>query len=480
MGWSIRLSDGAFARCLNGGWDGDRIKAEAGFTVMRVVVIGAGLSGLCCALRLASQGLKVKLFEGRRYPGGRAGTFLDPRGKPVEYSLNVISGSYRRLKRLLGELGTLEFVSWRSEEVLFASGGGRIIQFGVGGNGKLSRLRALLFAPGLSLGDKLNLSRSLLPALLSSVDYWNELDTRTASEWASAQGLSDRVVNRFIDPLARAFNFLSPQEVSAATLVKAMVVLAGRSESGRMGFLIRPASEILFQPLVEKLRRLGTEIQLGRRVVSLEANGERITSAIDEHGEEHRAEYFVLAVLPQDTLSILPTELLSMGCFQNLAMLGSVPAITVFFKLGRRVINADNLVYSLRGPIAVLCELSLCRPEFRKNEVVVQCILAPARRLIGQTDDIIIDSAWEALRELFPQLHRYDLLKADVYRVARATYRAGPGSESLRPSQTTPVENLFLAGDVSRQEFPASLEGAVISGEFAASSLLHKALSTAI
>jgi uncharacterized protein with NAD-binding domain and iron-sulfur cluster len=57
----------------------------------------------------------------------------------------------------------------------------------------------------------------------------------------------------------------------------------------------------------------------------------------------------------------------------------------------------------------------------------------------------------------------------------RATFSPLPGTDTLRPAQAPPpggIENLFLAGDYTRSEWPATMEGAVRSGYLAAEAVL--------
>jgi uncharacterized protein with NAD-binding domain and iron-sulfur cluster len=55
-----------------------------------------------------------------------------------------------------------------------------------------------------------------------------------------------------------------------------------------------------------------------------------------------------------------------------------------------------------------------------------------------------------------------------VVREKRATFSCTPAVEKIRPSTSTPIANLFLAGDWIATGLPATIEGAVISGERAA------------
>ena len=43
-----------------------------------------------------------------------------------------------------------------------------------------------------------------------------------------------------------------------------------------------------------------------------------------------------------------------------------------------------------------------------------------------------------------------------------------PGREAFRPDQRTPVGNFYLAGDFTKQQYLASMEGAMLSGKLCA------------
>jgi 15-cis-phytoene desaturase len=53
-------------------------------------------------------------------------------------------------------------------------------------------------------------------------------------------------------------------------------------------------------------------------------------------------------------------------------------------------------------------------------------------------------------------------------------YSLSPGSEALRPRQRTPIPGLTLAGDYTKQEYLATMEGAVVSGRRAARLVLDR------
>ena len=56
----------------------------------KIAVVGAGIGGLVSALKLASDGFEVKVFEGSDYPGGKIRT-LESASGPVNIGPTVLT-----------------------------------------------------------------------------------------------------------------------------------------------------------------------------------------------------------------------------------------------------------------------------------------------------------------------------------------------------------------------------------------------------
>src|SRR5207249_8050936 len=78
------------------------------------------------------------------------------------------------------------------------------------------------------------------------------------------------------------------------------------------------------------------------------------------------------------------------------------------------------------------------------------------------------------LRCLFPAAQDARLVRSRVVTEQAATFSAVPGVDRWRPPQQSPLANLFVAGDWTATDWPATMEGAVRSGYLAAEALLRR------
>jgi 15-cis-phytoene desaturase len=105
----------------------------------------------------------------------------------------------------------------------------------------------------------------------------------------------------------------------------------------------------------------------------------------------------------------------------------------------------------------------------------MEFVVAPAGDLMDLEDAEIVRRVAADVAACFPKSAAgARVVKSTVVRIPRSVYRPAPGMDKLRPTQVTPVRNLFLAGGYTRQRFYDSMEGAVSSGNRAARALIAR------
>ena len=110
-----------------------------------------------------------------------------------------------------------------------------------------------------------------------------------------------------------------------------------------------------------------------------------------------------------------------------------------------------------------------------KDGSYIELVVSSSKWLVERSRTEIIELALQELREFFPAAREAQLLKSTVIKEVHATYSPAPGVDAYRPGNVTAWPGVFLAGDWTNTGWPATMEGAVRSGYFAAQALARAA-----
>jgi uncharacterized protein with NAD-binding domain and iron-sulfur cluster len=102
----------------------------------------------------------------------------------------------------------------------------------------------------------------------------------------------------------------------------------------------------------------------------------------------------------------------------------------------------------------------------------LQLVISASYDLVPRSRGEIIELCRRELADVLPATREANVLKATVIKEVNATFSPEPGVDRWRPAQTTPIGNLFLAGDWTKTGWPSTMEGAVRSGYLAAEAAL--------
>lgn len=154
-----------------------------------VVIVGAGLSGLCCARRLQREGIPWTLVERDSRVGGRVQTD-EHDGYLLDRGFQVFLTSYPEARRTL-DYGSLELRSFYPGALTYA--GGKFLRVA---NPRFRPLDALaaLGSPVFGAGDALRVVRMVLMA------PGGDASRETTAEYLRRSGFSERCLERFFRP----------------------------------------------------------------------------------------------------------------------------------------------------------------------------------------------------------------------------------------------------------------------------------------
>jgi squalene-associated FAD-dependent desaturase len=410
-----------------------------GAAAARVHVVGAGLAGLSAAVSLAGRGVPVVLSEATRQAGGRCRSYHDGQldmmidnGNHLVLSGNPAVGCYLRAigaqDRLIGP---------REAEFPFVDRG--------------SNRRWILRPNDGSLPWWILSGKRRVPGTRSS-DYLAVLAlTRPHPGRRIDQVISCRGVvwEKLLRPLLVSILNTPPEEASAdlaGAVFRETLMKGGRQTWPRIATPSLAAAFV--DPALDRLRGAGVDIRLGRALRAVALEGNRVAALGFDGGEERLGpqDKVVFAVPPWTVQAVLPQVTVpdDFRAIVNAHFRATPPA------------NARLMV----GLIGGTAEWVFAFPD--RFSVTVSA----ADRLLDMDNDTLTDALWRdvaAVHDLSGPVPACRIVKEK-----RATFAATPAQESRRPSARTPWTNAFLAGDWTATGLPATIEGALRSGEKAA------------
>jgi squalene-associated FAD-dependent desaturase len=402
-------------------------------------IVGAGLAGLAAAIAAGKRGERVVVHEATGFAGGRCRSYHDAAlGMTIDNGNHLLlSGNHAALAFLrdigaqqklpLPAAAAFDFVDLKSRErwTLRLSEG---------------RVPWWIFdpaarVPGTRARDYLKLGRLLFPPAGKPV---GEVIAGTGA-----------LYGRLVEPLLLAALNIAPP-LGSAKLAAAIIretLLAGGAACkplvAREGL-----SATLIEPALARLAQQGAQVRLGHQLHAMSFAEDRV-AALDFGTDSIRLgadDAVILGVPPYAATALVP----------------QLQAPTEF----RAIVNAHFRVDPPAGQPAILGVLN----------ATTEWIFAFAGRLSVtiSAGDRLIDTPRESLaRTIWDEVKTATGLSAElppwqIVRERRATFAATPAQEARRPPPVTRWRNLVLAGDWTDTGLPATIEGAIRSGNRAA------------
>ncbi|MCC5599493.1 9,9'-di-cis-zeta-carotene desaturase [Nostoc favosum] len=475
---------------------------------MRVAIVGAGLAGLATAVDLADAGCEVEIFESRPFVGGKVGSWVDGDGNHVEMGLHVFFGCYYQLFDLMKKVGVLENLRLKEHTHTFINKGGRTggLDFRFFTGAPFNGLKAFFTTSQLSLQDKLQNAIALgtSPIVRGLVDFngamktIRNLDKVSFADWFRSHGGSNGSIKRLWNPIAYALGFIDCENMSARCMLTIFQLFAVRTEASVLRMLEGSPSEYLHKPILEYLEVRGTKVYTRRQVREIQFTEldeqTRVTGIVVAQGDTLEtiiADAYVFACDVPGIQRILPHEWRKWSEFDNIYKLDAVPVATVQLRFDgwvtelndgeqrKQLLHAagiDNLLYTADADFSCFADLALTSPAdyYRPGQgSLLQLVLTPGDPFIAQSNEAIAQHVLKQVHELFPSSRELNMTWYSVVKLAQSLYREAPGMDAYRPNQKTPVDNFFLAGSYTQQDYIDSMEGATISGRRAAKVILE-------
>jgi hydroxysqualene dehydroxylase len=451
----------------------------SGRTDHSVIVVGGGLAGITAALRCADAGARVTLLEARPRLGGLTYSFR--RGDiDVDNGQHVFLRCCTAYQALLDRLGVADqvFLQDRLDIPVRATW-----------NSSTPRLRRNSLPAPLHLGNALLRYGVLSPAqrlrfiraalALRKLDRTDPaVDQQSFGDWLAKRRQDPRTIDALWDLVGVAT--LNARAEDSSLALAAMVFQVGLlTDAGAadIGWATVPLQRLHGDAAARALAAAGVDVRTDTKVRTVSSAGHQWTVGADR--DEHTADNIVLAVPPPAAEELAPADALAATSGWS-ARLGSSPIINVHVVLDRHVLDGP-FVAGVGTPIQWVFD--------RTHQSGLSATPTTAPGSSGQylavsvsAADAYIDLPVAEIRaklmpeliSLLPGVRDAHIVDFFVTRERDATFRPAPGSASLRLPAATLAPGLFVAGAWTDTGWPATMEGAVRSGNAAADALLAR------
>jgi phytoene dehydrogenase-like protein len=406
----------------------------------QVVILGAGVAGLCCALRLQERNVPFVILEASDAPGGRVRTdrvdgFLLDRG------FQVLLTAYPEARRLL-DYRALRLRTFAPGALVWTGG-------------KLHRvsdpfrqpwtLPATLMAPVGTFQDKLSISRLRSEVRTGTVEeIWQRPET-SSLERLQKTGFSPRMIDSFFRPFFGGI-FLEIDLATSSRMLEFVFRMFSEGRAALPAAGMGAISDQLAARVAPGSIRLGARAKaIGDGAVYL-ANNEKVAAAA-----------VVIATEAPEAARLHP----------DLRPPGSHGTACLYYATSRAPVSKPLLVLNGEGsgPVDNFCVPSAVAPTYAPaGQALVSATVVGA----AEADEKELES--EVRKHLTgwfgPEVKSWRHLR--TYRIPLAL----PARKTLEPA-ALPVRRrpgLYLCGD--HRETP-SLQGAMVSGRRAAEAVIE-------
>lgn len=405
----------------------------------KVIVIGAGLAGLAAAVSAAEAGAEVAVYEAAGQAGGRCRSYYDS-----QLDLVIDNGNHLVLS---GNTSVAQFLKMTGAKNALTGPARTEIAFGDLATGE----RWILRPNDGPLPWWIFSERRRVPGT-KAMDYVKLGSLAAAGPMAAIEDLfpcHGPLWDRLLRPVLLAVMNTRPEESSAllaGQVLKETMAKGGHAYRPRIAHPTLAAAFV--EPALRYLTGKGAMVHFGQRLRKIAFDGGRIVAL---EFPENRIEIdddtrVVLAVPPWVAQGLVP----------------ELSAPTEF----RSIVNAHFKTTAPAGSPAMLGLINGTAEWIFTFSDRISVTVSAADDIADQDREDLAERIWQDVAKAL-QIPRH-LPAWQIVKEKRATFAATPEQNALRPQTKTQWDNLLLAGDWTATGLPATIEGALRSGQKAA------------
>ena len=429
------------------------------------IIIGAGWTGLACAVELCRQGQQVNVLEASSSVGGRARTVL-AKDMHIDNGQHLLLGAYQSFLSLLPVLSINEadvLIRQRLKLTVQSLSGNRFQIKSSYLPGKIGQLWSLIQTSGLSLSEKWQLG--LFFSRQNRTQFTLNKDS-SVIEYLIAQQQSKHIIDMFWSPLCVAALNTQPAIASARVFLRVLqATFAGSQHHSDLLFPRVKLGELFPEPAMNYLNTNHQQVLLNTRVKSLTKNN--TGWLLRTNKQEFHSRHVVIATSFQHASKLLSTLPDTKNFTDQINQLTTEPITTVYMQFPAEYQMGDYMTGLSDG----ISQWFIDRRSCGQAGLIAAVISAngPHHSLDKAT---LISQVTNEFSRLFPSWPAP--LNCYLLREQQATFSCHTDIDKMRPSCSQLDDSLWVTGDYIDNGLPATLESAVQNGVQCAREIIHQ------
>ncbi|MCP3852445.1 MAG: NAD(P)-binding protein [Gammaproteobacteria bacterium] len=442
-----------------------------------VCIIGAGWSGLACAVKLCQHGYKVTLLESSKHEGGRARNVTFKHfmtNQAMDNGQHIMLGAYHSTLKLFKQIGIQEkdALFRQSLELNLYSKDHPFIRL------KSSKLPAplnLLYAflkmHGLTLNERLKIIKMATQLAISNYQLKEDVSVQ---ELLKTHSQPKKVVKALWEPLCLATMNTPIQVASARVFLNVLKDSFSHSrKDSDLLFFKQSLSDAFVTPALKYICSNGGRVLSSEKIISITKHSKKnqcneALFTLASSTNQYHCSNLVIATQAEQADKLLKTISEQSLLKPNEASLNFQyePICTVYLQYTPSI----RLPKAMIGLFGTMAQWAIDRSVCNQPGLIAVVISGPGEHIKMQHKQLAntVHNELSKCTNDRPQLQGFQVITEK-----RATFSCQTNIDQQRPENTTSCKGLYLAGDYTDTHYPATLEGAIRSGEESAQKIIN-------